>query len=108
MVPGTCLARARHHLTGPSAERLALLRRISAEEFVAETVDGDDEFRRLRVGLELLPQAGDVDVDGARQRHLVVAPYCRQERVARQHGASMLDEVAEQLELTRRQLHRLA
>src|SRR5207248_4879306 len=47
-----CLARAWHvpgTICVPSAERLALLRRISAEEFVAETVDGDDEFRRLRV-----------------------------------------------------------
>ena len=55
--------------------------------------------------LDLLPQAGDVDVDGARQRHLVVAPHLRQQRVARQRGAAVLDEVPQQLELARRQLH---
>ena len=79
-----------------------------ADELVAEAVDGEDEFGGLGVGLDLLTQTGDVHVDGPRQRHLVVAPHVRQQRVARQRRAAMLDEVPQQLELARRQLDGLA
>jgi hypothetical protein len=42
---------------------------------------------------------GDVDVDAARQRHFVVAPHVREQLVARQRRALMLDELTQQLEL---------
>src|SRR5580765_907760 len=76
-------------------------------EFVAEAVDGEDVFRGLRVALDLLTQTRDVHVNGPRQRRLVVAPHVRQQRLARQRRAAMLDEVPQQLELERRQLHGL-
>src|SRR5207247_2544378 len=78
--------------------------RRSARELVAEAVDGDDVRWRFRVGLDLLPQAGDVDVHGAREWHLVVSPYLGQQLVSRQRRAAMGDEMSQQLELARRQV----
>src|SRR5262249_21759815 len=75
-----------------------------SRELVAETVDGDDEFRGFGVGFDLLPQPGDVDVDRPRQRRLVVAPDVREQRIARQCGAAMHDEMSQQLELARGQI----
>src|SRR6266849_1475604 len=77
-------------------ERLALQVR-SADELVPESVDGEEVLRRFRVALDLLAHAGDVHVDGARQRHLLVAPHVRQQRIARERGAAMLDEVPQEL-----------
>ena len=58
----------------------------------------------LGVALDLLAKTRDVDVDGARQRRLVVPPHLRQQLVARQRRAAMLDEVPQQLELARREI----
>ena len=80
----------------------------SPRELVAHAVDGEDVLRMARIWLDLLPQPGDVDVDGARRRHRVVAPDFVEQLVARQRGAAVLDEVAQQLELARRELERRA
>src|SRR5216683_5922802 len=48
------------------------LRVSSADELVPKPVDREDVLRRFRVALDLVPHAGDVHVDGARQRHLLV------------------------------------
>ena len=77
-------------------------------ELVAHPVDGEDELRVPGVGLDLLAEPGDVDVDGARRRHGVVAPDLVQQLLACQRGAAVLDEVAQQLEFAGRQLERLA
>lgn len=76
-------------------------------ELVPEAVDREDVLRRFRIAFDLLPQARDVHVDGPRQRHLVVAPDVRQQRVARQGRAPVLDEIAQQLELACREIDRL-
>src|SRR5688500_13849817 len=76
-----------------------------AYELVAEAVHGENVLRMARVGLDLLPKPGDVDVDRARRGHGVVAPDFVEQLVARQRRAAVLDEVAQQLEFTRRQLN---
>src|SRR5262245_7646892 len=63
-----------------------------ADELVAEAVNGEEEFGRLRVGFDLLAQARHVDVDGSRQRRLVVAPHLGEQLVARERGAAVFDE----------------
>src|SRR5690242_9649756 len=82
--------------------------RALSRELVAETVDGVNELRILRIALDLLTQPRDVDVDGARHRHLVVAPHFRQQLIARQRRPAMRDEMPEQLELARGQIDRAA
>ena len=77
------------------------------DELISEPVHGEDVLRVARVVFELLPQPGDVDVDGPRRRHRVVAPHLVEQLVARQRGAAMLDEVPQQLELARGQVERL-
>ena len=77
-------------------------------ELVAHPVDGEDVLRVPRNRLDFLAQPGDVDVDGARRRHRVVAPDLVEQLLAGQRRAAVLDEVAQQLELARRQLERLA
>ena len=75
---------------------------------LAEPMDGVDVSRATRVVFELLSQPCDVDVHGPRRRHRVVAPDFVEQLVARQRRAAMLDEVAEKLELARRELDELA
>ena len=48
------------------------------------------------MGLQLLAQAGDVDINGPRRRHGVVAPDLGQRLVARHEFAAALSEVAQQ------------
>ncbi len=79
-----------------------------SRELVAHPVNGEDVLRVARVGLDLLAQPGHVHVDGARRRHRVVAPHLVEQLLARERRAAVLDEVAQQLELPRRQLDRLA
>src|SRR2546425_10354319 len=54
----------------------------SADELVSQSVDGEDVLGRLGIELDLLSQARDVDINGARQRRLVIAPDFRQQRLA--------------------------
>src|SRR4051812_4789575 len=96
-----CVTRAHPHRTLPRRPR----RRRSADEFIAETVDGQDVLGGFRI-VDFLPQSGHVHVDGPRHRHLVVAPHVSQQGVARQRRAAMFDEMAQQLEFACRQLAR--
>src|SRR5687768_10966636 len=59
-----------------------------------------------RIGFDLLAEPGDVDVDRACGWHGVVAPHFVEEFFAGQRGASMFDEVLQQLELARRNFER--
>src|SRR5690349_14562840 len=45
--------------------RKIYVRNVKLCELVAGAFDGEEEARVARVGLDLLPQAGNVDVDGA-------------------------------------------
>jgi hypothetical protein len=67
----------------------------SADELVAETVDGDDELGRLGIALDLLAQARHVDVHRPRHWRLVVTPDIREQLVARQCRAAMLHEMTQ-------------
>src|SRR3954468_11527127 len=67
------------HASASAAHRQRTLpprtrRRRSADEFIAETVDGQDVLGRFRV-VDFLPQPRDVHIDGARHRRLIVAPH---------------------------------
>src|SRR5436189_536820 len=90
-------------LSAPRAARLA-----SACELISHPVPGQDELRMARIGLDLLAQPRDVHVDGARRRHGVVAPHFVEQLVTGKRGAAMLQEVAQQLKLPRRELERRA
>ena len=72
-----------------------------ADELVAHAVHREDVLRVAGVGLDFLPQPGDVYVDRARRRHRVVAPDFVEQFVAGQRRLAMLDEVLEQQELAR-------
>src|SRR6187399_1307491 len=61
-----------------------------------------------RVRLDLLPHPGDVDVDGARRRHRVVAPDFVQQLVPGERRAAMLGEVFQEQELPGGEVERLA
>lgn len=67
----------------------------STDEFVAEAVDGQNKLRVARIGFELSPQPSDVNVNGARRGHRVVAPHFVQQLIPRDSRAAMLYEVAQ-------------
>ena len=79
----------------------------SAGELVPESVNGEDVLRVPGIGLDFLPQPGDVHVDGPRGRHRVVSPDLVEKFFTRERRTAVLDEVAEELELARGQLERL-
>src|SRR5688572_22081299 len=75
-------------------------------ELVAETVNGEDVLRMPGIVFELLPEPRHVHVHRPRGGHGVVAPDLIQQLVARQGGSAVLEKVAQQLELERRQFDR--
>src|SRR5262249_24381253 len=79
---------------------------LSPHELVREAVQGENELRVARIRLDLLAQPGDVDVDGARGRHRVVAPRLVEQLLAGDRGAAVLDEVSQELELAGREIVR--
>jgi len=79
-----------------NSTRPRLNRRISADELVAAAVNREQMARMLRVGFDLLPEAGNVNIDCTRRRGPVIAPYLIKKPAAGQGYASMLDEVAQQ------------
>src|SRR5205814_2722462 len=79
--------------------------RAGPRERVALAADGHDDARLVRVVAQLLAQAGDVHVDGARlPAARVDPPHPRQDLVARDGAAGVLCQVAQQLHLLLRQL----
>ena len=75
----------------------------TTQQLVAAAVDGDDVAGVVGLGLELGPQLGDVVVDGAGDRQLVIAPDVAQQLLAADHFVAMRDQIAQQLELAGRQ-----
>src|SRR5215510_9458628 len=67
-------------------------------------MDRDDVLRMRGIRLQLVTERSDVDVDGARDRCRIVAPDLVEEHLAGEYRAAMLDEIAQQLELERRQV----
>src|SRR5207247_5413352 len=57
-----------------------------------------------RVGAELLPQTSHADVDDIRSRIEVVSPDLREQPLAADHLACVLDEMVEETELAVREL----
>src|SRR3954452_11694538 len=84
------------------------IRLLLVAEAVADAAHREDVLRLLGVRLELLAQVADVDVDGARVAIGRVAPYAREEHVAREHAPRPGGERAEDLELHERGRHHLA
>src|SRR6185503_4161978 len=83
---------------------LAVVSSATGIEPVARAPDRDDVARARWVGLDLLPQA--TDVDGDRAAIAERAPDELEELVTAEHLPRMLDENAQQLELACRQLDR--
>src|SRR5208282_401172 len=81
--------------------------RDSTDEFVTRTVYGEDEARFGRPGLDLLPQADNVCIHGARGREAPVAPDFLEQAITAQGLPRMTEEVLQQLELLRGEIHRL-
>src|SRR5258708_37441718 len=92
----------------PPKSSTAMAARRSPIELVPHAVHGQEELRVGGTRLDLLAQLGDVNVDGARQRRLVVAPDLVEQAVARDHLAAVLDEVPQEAHLARRHLDSLA
>src|SRR5215470_2914645 len=67
-------------------------------KLVADASDGQNELRVLGIELELVAQAGNVHVDGARHGIGVISPDRTQELDARYGSAGPFHQVAEQLE----------
>src|SRR5436190_8962948 len=67
---------------------------------VAELLDGHD---RVAQEWQLLAEAPDVHVDGARAAGVLVTPHVGQQEVAGEHAAAVLDQVLEQQEFLGRE-----
>ena len=74
--------------------------RHSLDEAISQAHHGFDLLARRA---ELGAQPSDVDVDRTRLDDAVVAPHALEQSIAREHAIAVLDEVAEQLELSTRQ-----
>src|SRR4051812_3773565 len=68
-------------------------------EAVSDAAHREQVLRLLRIGLDLLPQMADVDVDGARVAVGGVAPDAREQHVAGEHPAGRARQRGEDLEL---------
>src|SRR5215216_1100163 len=88
----------------PSTKDLLLV----VPEAVPDAAHREQVLGLLRVRLDLLPQVTDVDVDGPRIAIRRVAPYAREEHVAREHAARGARERGEDLELHERRGDRVA
>src|SRR6185436_19901594 len=75
----------------------------SSLEPISDLPHGEDVPRRIRVRLELPPQLGDVNVDGARRDVRLILPHLAQQRRARRDGAFPLEQRQQQVKLAWRQ-----
>src|SRR5215469_4119378 len=85
----------------------ALTKRLGVEA-VADAADGEDQLRIGVVALDMLPQAANMNVDGAWLDERVAAPDHIEQLFARIHAHRMLDEELKQLEFAKRKVLALA
>src|SRR5215217_4391504 len=83
-------------------------RLLLVAEAVADAAHCEDVLGLLGVGLELLAQMADVDVDRPWIAVGRVSPHAREQHVAREHAPGGRGERAEDLELHERRRHGLA
>src|SRR5262249_29692034 len=76
-------------------------------KFIAEAPHREKMAGLPRILLQLLAQQAYVNIYGTREDRLVIVPHVLEELLARDRYPTMLYEVAQQLELARRQFHRL-
>src|SRR5215471_14580662 len=81
---------------------------VLPDEAVAQPVNGQDVLGMGGVGLDLLAQRCDVDVNGSSRWHRIVAPDLVEQLVARQQRVPMLHEIPQKLVLEGREGQRLA
>src|SRR5580700_1368584 len=82
--------------------------RDSADEFVADTMDGEKEARLFGNGFEFLAEANDVGVHRACGGVIVVAPDFIEETVAGERLTGMAEKMFEQLEFLGGKFHGFA
>src|SRR5438067_8592940 len=82
--------------------------RSSVAEAVADAADSEDVLRVARVGLDLLAQVADVDVDRARLAIGGVAPERPEQHLPREDTRGLARQRPQKLELDVGQLNRLA
>src|SRR5688572_4650553 len=84
-----------------SGLRLGLVR----DQLVAELLDRHESIDKHR---QLLAQPAHMDVHRARAAGIAIPPHVAKQQIPRQHAAAMLQEVAQEHEFFRRQLHLFA
>src|SRR3954451_15919114 len=85
-----------------TAARASATWSVLVAEAVADAAHREDVFGLLGVGLELLAQVADVDVDRARVAVGRGGPHAREQHVAREDASGALGKGAEDLELDER------
>src|ERR1017187_870416 len=84
--------------------RLSLFRGGLGQEAVADAVDGEEVTRLVGVGLEFLPQLHHVRIHRPGVGEEFIAPDGVENHVAREGAVGILQEIAEQVVLGRREL----
>src|SRR5882762_8502704 len=79
-----------------------------AYKLIADSRHSNNQFRPFRIQFQFLPQTSDVHIHGSSKHALVVSPYRTQQFGSRDRGPSLLDQIAQQLELPAGNVHRLA
>jgi len=77
----------------------------SANEFVSEAVDGQNALAVTRIGLQLLPQPGDMDIHGPRHWGGLIAPDLLQQFLSGDNFFTMNDQVLQQVVFAGREFH---
>ena len=80
----------------------------SGHKLVADSMDGDDVARISWSLLDLVSQFRDMQVHCSRQWEAAITPHGIKQLVARNNFASMLNEILQDVELSRRNFDRCA
>src|SRR2546430_15802269 len=80
----------------------------SSLEFIANPGYGEDDLRFFGSLLQFLAQAGNVHIDGARERTSFVAPHLAQDFITRKSDSFALYEIAQELKFSSRKINRSA
>src|ERR1700743_2097520 len=89
--------------TGPHSSARGL-----GPELVAEALHCQNEYRLLRIVLQLLAQIGNPHIHGACMDPCAIPPHISQQHIARKRLAPVLDEKSKQLKLSRGEIHDLS